>query len=66
MLDQSLWARVIRAKYFEGSQILVPQTALPLWQSMVSTYSKLQSLYLGGWRAPAEKVFGLTIEREMF
>lgn len=41
LLNQSLWARFIRAKYFVGNQLLIPQTASPIWRSMTSHYTEL-------------------------
>lgn len=36
MLDQSLWASLMRAKYFDGYHFVVPSTASPLWRAVAA------------------------------
>lgn len=36
MLDQSLWARIMSSKYYDGYKFVVPSNASPLWRSIVT------------------------------
>lgn len=55
LLNQSLWAKVIRAKYFSGRQILVPHTASLLWRMIASHFEAPPPV---GWSNPAIEGFG--------
>lgn len=43
LTGKSIWAHIMRAKYFAGMQLVIPPTASPLWRSVASHFEALNA-----------------------